>query len=295
MLLNFKTLELDDKCIFDKFLMPYTFKTCEYSFTSLFIWRKGCDIQFAIFKDVLIIKKTDFNGKYHFLQPIGYNKNNLSEIIDELQDYKESNSMDYLFKDIETSFVQELDIFFPGKFNAIQDRDNFDYIYDSSKLVHLSGKKLHSKKNHLNNFVKNNDFSYAALTEDMARDCIITARDWCYKRGSDGYLFYELKAIEELLKNIKKLDILGMVVYVDNKLSAFTIGEKINSEMALIHIEKADATINGLYTFLNKMFIETTFLDVPLINREQDLGIEGLRHAKLSYQPYKLEEKYIIN
>ncbi len=86
-----------------------------------------------------------------------------------------------------------------------------------------------------------------------------------------------------------------MVVYVNDKLSAFTIGERVNDDMAIVHIEKADSSINGLYAFINKTFVEECFSDVPFINREQDLGIEGLRKAKLTYQPIKLEPKYTVN
>ena len=133
------------------------------------------------------------------------------------------------------------------------------------------------------------------LTEDTIQDCIKTAKEWCNKSDCKGYLLYESKAIEELLKNKASLDFEGMLVYVNDKLSAFTIGEKVTEDMAIIHIEKADTTINGLYTFINKSFVEANFSAVSLINREQDLGIEGLRKAKLSYQPIKLEPKYAVN
>ncbi|MTK14197.1 MAG: DUF2156 domain-containing protein, partial [Clostridiaceae bacterium] len=86
----------------------------------------------------------------------------------------------------------------------------------------------------------------------------------------------------------------GMVVFIDNKVSAFTIGEKVNKDMAIIHIEKADSDIRGLYNFINKTFVDAYFSDVPFINREQDLGIEGLRSAKESYIPIKLAKKFIV-
>ena len=91
-----------------------------------------------------------------------------------------------------------------------------------------------------------------------------------------------------MLKNSSNLDFIGMVVYVNDKISAFTIGEKVNENMAIIHIEKADTDIRGLSNFINRSFVDNYFKDVPYINREQDLGIEGLRHAKLSYMPVKL-------
>jgi uncharacterized protein len=294
-MLKFKPLTLEDKALFDKYLKPYKFLTSEYSFTNLFIWRKGCNIQYAIYQDVLIIKKTDFQGNTHFMEPIGYKKENLEALVKFLLTVKDEENLDFLFKDLEKPFVQDFLEVFPQGFLIEEDRDNFDYIYESSKLISLSGKKLHGKKNHYNNFIKNNDFTFSPIKPDVIEECIQTARLWCAKNGCKGHVLYELKAIEELLNNIDKVDFIGLVVYVNGILSAFTIGEKVNETMAIIHIEKADGDINGLYTYINKTFIENYFSQVPLINREQDLGLEGLRSAKLSYHPFKLEEKYIIN
>lgn len=293
-MLNFKPLELEDKKIFDKYLKPYNFNTCEYSFINLFIWRKGLDIQYCIVDDVLIIKKMDFRGDYHFMQPIGYNKDNLKELVQELHNYKQQNNMKYLFSDVETPFIDDIKELFVEDFIIEEDRDNFDYIYESSKLISLSGKKLHSKKNHYNNFIKNNKYYTSLINESNIEDCMKAACEWCKQNDCKGYLKFELKSIQELLLNNDKLDFIGMAVYVDDVLSGFTIGERVNETMAIVHIEKAMADINGLYAFINKTFIETCFSDIPYINREQDLGQEGLRKAKLSYQPYKLEPKYTV-
>lgn len=292
--MNFKPLELEDKVIFDKYLKPYSFLTCEYSFTNLFIWRKGCDIQYTIMNDALIIKKSDFNGRYHFMQPIGYNKNNLKELVEELISIKQIQKLDYLFKDVETPFLKDLEDVFPGKFSIVEDRDNFDYIYDSKKLATLSGNALHRKKNHYNAFIKKYDYRVEPLREELLEDCIMASREWCFKNECKGYVLYEMRSIIDLLKNMSSLDFTGIVVYVNDKPSAFTIGEKMNDNMAIIHTEKADSEIRGLYAFINKVFVETYFKDIPYINREQDLGIEGLRHAKESYQPIKLEAKYTV-
>lgn len=293
-MLNFKPLTLEDKAIFDKYLKPYKFKTCEYSFTSLFMWRKALDIQFAIYKDMLIIKKLDFQGSYHLMEPIGYTRENLKEVVSDLMNYKTTEGLDYLFKDAEEPFIHDLREVFGDELIIEEDRDNFDYIYTSEKLISLSGKKLHSKKNHYNNFIKNNTYRVEPITDGLICDCIKAAREWCRKNDCKGYLLYELRAIEEMLKSNHYLDFKGMIIYVNDKISAFTIGEQVNDEMAIIHVEKADSTINGLYAFINKTFVENYFSHVPFINREQDLGIEGLRKAKLTYQPVRLEPKYLV-
>lgn len=293
-MLLFKPLTLGDKELFDKYVKPYNFETCEYSFTNLFIWRIGCDIQYTFIGDCLIIKKTDFDGSSHLMQPLKYNKKDLKHIVDILIEYKKEFQLDYLFKDVEENFVNDLIEIYGSQLEITEDRDNFDYIYESQKLISLSGKKLHGQKNHYNNFIKNNNFRYEPITHQIIDECIVSANRWCRERSCKGYLLYELKAIEELLKNCDKLDFIGMVVFVDDKLSAFTIGEQVNDKMAIIHIEKADPDINGLYNFINKTFVEDNFSNVALINREQDLGIEGLRNAKEALKPITMAKKFSV-
>lgn len=293
--MNFKKLELEDNQVFDRYLKPYKFKTCEYSFTDLFMWRKAYDIQYTILNNVLIIKQMDSEGEYYFMQPIGYTRENLKGIIDRLIQYKKEFNLKFLFKDIEEPFIKDLKEICTYEFYISEDRDTFDYIYDSSSLIKLSGRKLRNKRNHYNNFIKNNYYKITDIAREEVDQCIKVSEEWYEQKDYESYnLFYELKAIEELLNNRDKLGLECMAVYVNDKLSAFTIGEKVSNEMAIIHIEKADSKVNGLYNFINKTFVEKYFSDVPFINREEDLGIEGLRVAKLSYKPIKLEHKYNI-
>ncbi|MDF2505593.1 phosphatidylglycerol lysyltransferase domain-containing protein [Clostridium sp.] len=296
-MLQFKKLNLEDKELFDGYLKPFNLKSCEYSFTTLFIWREACSIEYAIYDDVLILKKKDFNGKSHFMQPIGYKNNQLKEIFELLKEIKESVNMDYLFKDLESEFVEDLREYCDVEVDkvAIEDKDNFDYIYPCSSLMSLSGKKLHGKKNHYNQFVKNYDYHIKDIREVAVEECMNAANEWLNHRDDvDEYLKYEIKSTEELLKNENKLEYEGIAVYVEDKIAGFTMGEKMNDEMAIIHIEKANPEIRGLYAFINRSFVQQCFSDVDIINREQDLGKEGLRKAKQSYKPFEFVKKYIV-
>lgn len=296
-MLVFQKLTMKDKPILDKFLEDYHFTTSEYSFTTLLVWRKACDIQYTIHNDVLIIKKKDFKEKYYFMQPIGYKKENLKELIEELREYKKENNMDYLFKDVENSFIDDLKNIYGDTANIEEDVDNFDYIYSKEKLITLSGKKLHSKKNHYNYFVKNYDYNAKDISEPgVIEDCIKLSHKWYHDNyNGDRFLTYELAGIIEALHNADELKLKGMAVYVDNEIATFTVGEIVNNNMAIVHFEKGIKDINGIYAFTNKTFVERYLSDVDYINREQDLGIEGLRKAKKSYHPIKLEEKYCVN
>ncbi len=296
--MNFKKLSLEDKELFHKYTSPYTFLSCEYSFTTLYIWKDACNVEYTIYKDALIIKKRDFKGKYHFMQPLGYKKENLKEIIEVLIKYKEENNIRYLFKDLEENFIEEIKGLFPNidGFGIKEDRDNFDYLYEANRLMSLSGKKLHGKKNHYNSFVKSWEYEVVEIKgEKVIKDVIKKAQElYEEKEDEDCMLYYELQAIKDIAYNINELSLKGIAVYVNEKLEAFSIGEKLNEDLAVIHIEKGNKDINGIYSFINKTFIDRCFNDVKIINREQDLGVEGLRKAKMSYYPLKLEKKFIF-
>lgn len=297
--MNFSKICLEDKKIIDKFILPYKFLSCEYCFTSLYIWKDACDIQYTVYKDALIIKKRDFYGNYHFMQPIGYTKENLMSIIEALKTYKEENNMRYLFKDLEEGFINEVNLMLKEKKSLCikEDRDNFDYLYEAKKLMTFSGKKLHSKKNHFNYFIKNYDYEVVDIdSEDVIEDVIMAAEKWYEENEEkDDKLYYELIAIKDIVKNMDSLNLKGIAVYVDGKIGAFSIGESLNEKLAVIHIEKGDKDIEGIYSFIARTFVDRCFNNSEIINREQDLGIEGLRKSKMSYYPLKLEKKFILS
>jgi hypothetical protein len=293
--LQFKKLTLEDKQILEKYLNNFNYNSCEYSFTTLYIWKDACKIEYAIYNDVLIIKKKDFDGSNHFMQPIGYKIEDLKEIIETLKVYKKEFEMECLFKDIEESFVEDLKMVYGNSLEILEDRDNFDYVYESEKLMSLSGKKLHAKKNHYNQFIKNYTYTVKELKDVKIEESLEALNYWLnQKEDKSEYLSYEIKAIENLLRNYEKFQFKGIAVFVEDKIVALTIGEKVSDNMAIIHVEKADSDIKGVYTFINKYFVENYFNDVKIINREQDLGIPGLRKAKESYKLFEFVKKYIV-
>lgn len=292
-MLNFKPLSLDDKELIDKYIYPYKFYICDFSFIDLFMWRKLFDIQYCIFDDTLLIRKKDINGSFYFLQPIGYRYDNLKTIMKTLEENKDSPEI-WLIKYAEFSFIKDLTSILPEKYLIVEDRDNFDYIYETEKLISLSGNLLCKKRNNYNHFVKNNNYSIKLYSEKLLSDCLFILTNW-YKNCIDkDYLYYEIEAVKDLLLNFSKLNFQCLIVYIDKIPYAFSIGEIINENMAIIHIEKADKSIRGLYSFINKKMCEIFYNNIPYINREEDLGLIGLRKAKMSYNPLWLEKKFLI-
>lgn len=293
-MLEFKDLTLDDKGLIDTYIKSSKFLTCEYSFITLYIWRKAWSIQFCIYKEALIIKKTTPEFGTFFMQPIGYKPDELSEIIEILIEYKNNHGMDFLFRNLEEPFLEELVRVSKDAFIIAKEENNFDYIYESHNLINLSGRKLSSKRNHFTRFVNSYNYKVEEITLENTERCVEASREWCVENSCTGLLAYEQESIMDMLHNHDILNFYGIVVYVDDKISAFTIGEKVNEDMVIIHTEKAFSDVHGLYTFINRTFVEKYFKDVKFINREDDMGLEGLRKAKQSYQPYKLEYKYTV-
>ena len=186
------------------------------------------------------------------------------------------------------------------KYIVEEDRDYFDYVYDAEKLRNLSGKKYHKKKNHVNAFLKEYDGRYdfrlmCCMEEGHIEEFLEKWRDARDIEDEYNRVDYELEGIKYVLNNCQMLKMRMGGVFIDGKLEAFSIGSYSDEEKtAYIHVEKANPEIRGLYPFINREFLRQGFEDAELVNREDDMGLEGLRKAKLSYHPVKLVKKYNI-
>lgn len=182
----------------------------------------------------------------------------------------------------------------PGGFFYIPERDYFDYIYLREDLSLLKGKKYQSKRNHINNFKKRYEYEYAPITPDLITQCLKLECTWykANKTEDDAEdLNYERISMTYALNHFDELGLLGGALLVDGKVIAFTFGAPINHDTFGVHVEKADVNYEGAYTVINQEFASRLPEKFIYVNREEDLGIPGLRQAKLSYNPVILLEK----
>ncbi|MBS4053921.1 MAG: DUF2156 domain-containing protein [Thermaerobacter sp.] len=193
--------------------------------------------------------------------------------------------------------VAEVEREMPDVFRYRLDRDGSDYIYHTSDLVNLAGRKFHDKRNHLNRFRRTYDYTYEDLTEQNLPDVVDITREWIYGHSASTAeeLFLENCAITRAVKHFSQLGLQGGLIRILGKPVAFTLGEAINSEVFLVHFEKALSGYNGLYAAINQEFAARQLASYKYVNREEDMGIEGLRNSKLSYNPAFILEKYIVN
>jgi hypothetical protein len=175
------------------------------------------------------------------------------------------------------------------------DRNSWDYVYSTSDLADLPGDKYHSKRNLIKRCLSKYRCEYRPIDSEVIRDCLQLQTEWCNLRRCDDTagLDAENRAIKALFEAYERLNVTGGAVYVDGKLEAFTMAESLNNETAVIHFEKANPEIIGLYQVINAWFCQNALRNFAFVNREQDLGVPGLRKAKMSYHPHHMVEKYL--
>ena len=291
---EFKTLELLDKEIFREFFKEYKPKISELTFTNLFVWRTHYKFQWSIYNDWLVIVSLEGEFGTYAMEPVGPSpRDEVTRVVLEWmrEEKKEKNPR---IERADERTVSEIE----GVQGIIIEptRDHFYYVYLREDLVNLAGNKYRSKRNHINQLLRTYSYQYSDLAPDHIQDCIELQEKWCILRRceDDMNLLGEWDAVKEILSSYESLDVQGGVVTIENKVMAFTIGQMLNDDTAVVHIEKADPEIPGLYPVINQQFCENNWQDVRFINREQDLGMPGLREAKLSYYPDHMVKKFRI-
>ncbi|MFH1821043.1 MAG: phosphatidylglycerol lysyltransferase domain-containing protein [Methanobacteriota archaeon] len=181
-------------------------------------------------------------------------------------------------------------------YRVVPDRDNWDYVYLTADLAKLLGSKFYSKRKEIKKFQNGHRHEYSAITPKMLPDILKFQEEWCKRKdcGDSPSLTQENDATIEALKNFDWLGLSGGVVHVEGKVEAFTIGEQLNSQTWVTHFEKASPDFPGLYQFINKELALQLQHKYVFVNREQDLGQEGLRVAKTNYHPHHMVEKGML-
>ena len=186
-----------------------------------------------------------------------------------------------------------------GQYIINEDRDNFDYVYQTQELAELSGKKYDGKRNWIKRFEKQFKYELSAINQNDLPGCLELIREWGRgsadrerQEGEDNHTGAAVRAMEEALLNFGLFSFSTLAVLIDGRVEGFCLGEKLNPDTAVVHIEVASREFPGLYQFLNRECARRAWQQFRYINREQDAGLPGLRSAKLSYHPHHLVKKY---
>ncbi len=293
MRLEFKKLTIDDKELFDGFLSRNdTDLGWEYDFATTLCWgalfKKTC---FAVLDGILLIKTVFYNDTV-FYPPIVKNPADFNKAINIIKEYCKDEKIKL---DIRGLTKERADILDKALFNAAGDRDKADYIYNASDLISLTGKKYHSKRNFVKRFLTKYNYAFGEYDPLVHKDGVVSLFDnWLNENSAVESDRSEAPVFSYALENYRELSLKIGVLTVEGKVVAFSINSVKEPLVAHTLIEKGDISFEGVYQAVNFLTANTFFKNVKYVNRQEDMGLEGLRKSKLSYYPAMLLEKYRI-
>ena len=285
--MEFKKITVQDVPLMAPYLNDENEFTCETTAANLTMWQELYNNQYCIEDGVLFLKSA-FKGGDIFNLPYGDIEKGMSL----LREYSGKE-----FPDIWAQDGARFEAFkerYGKYYNFFESRNEFDYIYKSENLANLSGKKYHSKRNHISSFSKQYNWRYSPITKDNIENVKCCAAAWYHENSEKSDIEFEgeKNGINILLDNMEVLGCKGGAICVEDTVVAFTVGSPINSKVFDIHIEKALKSYATAYSVINREFVRNELGEYTYINRENDLGLEGLRRAKLSYHPDIMLKKY---
>jgi len=262
----------------------------EMAFTNMFAWRRTYPVEVSRRGDALYVLAHGSEDRVFSCPPVG--APDAAEAAREMCGYLRGRDQEPLLMRLPRGMAEHLA---DDGFQTEEDRPNWDYVYRVVDLAELTGRNYEKKRNRINKCLAEHECAYLTLTPDLFDEVLHLQTEWCDLRNcefSPGLVSEDL-AIREGLEHYEALELLGGVVFADGRLAAFTIGEAMSPRTAVVHFEKADPSVDGLYQLVNQQFCEHELKAFEFVNREQDLGNEGLRRAKKSYHPHHMVEKYI--
>lgn len=256
----------------------------EYNLSYVLLWKESEGMEFAFTDNAMFIHQrlTDT-----FLLP-ATTEEHMAESLKELDEYCQKSGTHFAFKSIPADFLPYF-----AEYRTTLDRNLADYLYIPETMAGLHGKHLQAKRNHVAQFEKMYEYTLSPLTPEDKDACLLMDEGW-----EEGHAQYEEgvkeeeKAIRNAFDSFSSLHIVGLVIRDKGKVIAFTLGEIIDErKMAITHFEKGNILYQGIYEAINNFFTKEYLMDMAYINRQEDVGIEGLRKSKLSYHPVMLAEK----
>lgn len=290
-MIQFKPITAEDKETITTFILPSSQQDCDLSFANLCSWQFMSESAYAIIDNHLVIRFTTGEEMHEYFMPIG--NGSIIPAINQLYECARKENEPLYLRGILPETRNILEQHYPTLFEYTADRDSFDYIYRRQDLVELKGKNYQPKRNHINKFKKEYTFDYKPLTPELIPGCLRFEAEWCMKHGysENENIRKERQALTYALRHYNELDLTGAVIFVEGRIAAFTFGAPINASTFGVHFEKADINIDGAYSVINQEFASRLPEQYQWLNREEDMGIPGLRQAKQSYHPAMLLEK----
>ncbi|MDR1381316.1 MAG: phosphatidylglycerol lysyltransferase domain-containing protein [Tannerella sp.] len=293
--LSFRPITMEDREAITAFTLPGNALNCDYAFANMCSWRFLYDSEYAVRDGFLFVRfYVEEKGHRHLAYMLPVGDGDLKTAIGLLGGDAESMGYPLLILGVTPELKIKINTLFPDSFTYIKERDFFDYIYLREDLATLRGKKFQPKRNHVNKFKKQYEYIYMPIHREIVSQCMEVERIWCRANVDENDrddLAHEHRSMTFAMNHFTELGLSGGAIVVDGKIVAFTYGSPINSYTFGIHVEKADVCYEGIFSVINQEFASRIPAQYLYINREEDLGIPGLRQSKLSYHPVILLEK----
>lgn len=256
----------------------------EFTFANLYLFREQYDYHISWLPNHVVLISGKQDGKSFAMLPCGFPEDNgPAEEVLRLHDYVKGLAEPHA--DAERIRLERFG------YMVFEDRDNFDYLYLKKDLEALQGKKYHKKRNLVNAFINNYNYEECPLNQENIDATFEILEEWRREKGEEG----DYKAAREALERMEELELTGYLICVDGKPAAYTLGEPLAKGRSFaVHFEKAIGDYKGIYQFMNRAFASVLPRHYHYINREQDLGDQGLRQAKMTYRPCGFAKKYKV-
>lgn len=291
-MIDFKPLDITKKAEYDQYLYYCGERGCEYSFANLYLWGR----QLGAVVDGYLVLLSQFDKASVYPYPVG--KGDIKPVLDAIMHDAKARGILCRFTGLTGEECQQLEQMYPGKFRIFCDRNRYDYVYRIDDLADLKGRKFQRKRNHVNRFWQQNpDCVLVPLDQNNLEAVRQMVAQWFENRmrqDPQGDYYMERLALNRALRHRDVLQMESLVLMRGDQVLAMTMGSRMSEDMFDIHFEKALEGVDGAYPAINQgfaKFLREKYPEVKYLNREDDLGLEGLRKAKLSYCPDHLVEK----
>lgn len=288
---------LEDKAWIDPLVWAEGSSSADFNFGNIYLWDNSFHQLVGRVNDRVIVLPCYENNPF-FAWPVG--TGGLLPVLAEMETHAREQGFPFVLRGVTSDHLSQLPELFPNRRYTVEsERPLWDYVYSAEKLDTLAGKKLHGKRNHINRFEADNNWTFSPLTPADFPDCITLLEEWNALNPDNAEVGAsdEHEAIMRAFEHYEALGLHGGILRVESSPVAFTIGEPVCSHTFVVHFEKAKAEINGAYTMINREFvryIRKQYPSVLWINREDDMGLDSLRQAKESYRPDHMVEKYTV-
>ena len=286
--IDFHPVTVADKPLFDYYILSSEEQNCDLNFANILCWSDTYHTEIAEVDNALVIR-FDNGGTKCYMQPFCIGDRSL--IIERLRQDAFVQRVPLRLYGLSSEWRKFLEENYPSEFAFDAPRALCDYIYRTEDLANLQGRKYQPKRNHINHFVARNDWHVEPLSKSNINDCLALNKKWLAMREVGESERAEQQAIHRAFDNFDALGLRGLVLYANGAPVAFSYGTPITHKTFCIHIEKYDSDVQGAATMINRLMAQSLEEEFEFVNREDDLGLEGLRFAKMSYYPTLLLDK----